>query len=124
MHPARFRPHERIADPGVFRRAFERKKSTSDGFLIVYGLENALGHPRLGISASRRRIRRAADRNRVKRLLREAFRLNKAELPEGVDLIVVPRGPNLTFEQAFQSLPTLARAVARRLSIRVAKTST
>jgi ribonuclease P protein component len=123
MHPARFRPHERIADPGVFRRAFERKKSSSDGFLIVYGLENSLEFPRLGISASKRRIRRAADRNRVKRLLREAFRLNKADLPEGVDLIVVPRGPTLTFEQACRSLPNLARAVARRLSIPIAKSS-
>lgn len=123
MHPARFRPHERIADPGVFRRAFERKKSFSDGFLIIYGLENALATPRLGISASRRRIRKAADRNRVKRLLREAFRLTKAELPEGLDLIVVPRGPSLTFDQARRSLPTLARAVARRLSIPIAKSS-
>ena len=51
------------------------------------------------------------------------FRLNKAELPEGVDLIVVPRGPSLTFEQACCSLTTLARAVARRLSVHVAKSS-
>jgi ribonuclease P protein component len=123
MHPARFRPHERIADPGVFRRAFERKKSSSDGFLIVYGLENHLGHPRLGISASRRKIRKAADRNRVKRLLREAFRLTKADLPEGLDLIVVPRGPSLSFDQARRSLPALARAVGRRLSIPVVKSS-
>jgi ribonuclease P protein component len=121
MHPARFRPHERIADPGVFRRAFERKKSFSDGFLIVYGLENQLGHPRLGISASRRKIRKAADRNRVKRMLREAFRLTRADLPGGLDLIVVPRGPSLSFDQARQSLPALARAVGRRLSLPVAK---
>jgi ribonuclease P protein component len=123
MHPARFRPHERIADPGVFRRAFERKRSSSDGFLIVYGLENSLGYPRLGISASKRKIRKAADRNRVKRLLREAFRLNKAEMPEGVDLIVVPRNASLTFEQVSRSLSTLAGAVGRRLSIHVAKSS-
>jgi ribonuclease P protein component len=121
MPPARFRPHERIIDPVVFRRAFERKRSTSDGFLIVYGLENGLAHARLGISASRRKIRKANDRNRVKRLLREAFRLSKAELPEGVDLVVVPRGPALTFEQARRSLPTLARSAARRLGVPVAK---
>ena len=38
--------------------------------------------------------------------------------PPGVDLIVVPRGPGLTFEQARRSLPSLARAVARRLGLR------
>ncbi len=117
----RFRPHERILDPAVFRRAFERKRSASDGHLIVYGVENGLGHPRLGISASKRKVRKACDRNRFKRLVREAFRLSKAELPSGIDLVVVPRGPGLTFEQARRSLPALARAVARRLGPIAAK---
>ena len=36
-------------------------------------------------------------------------------MPIGVDLVVVPRGPGLTFERARASLPSLARAVARRL---------
>ena len=121
MHPARFRPHERILDPTVFRRAFERRKSASDGSLIVYGIENGLDHPRLGISASKRKIRKASDRNRFKRLVREAFRLSKAELSPGVDLIVVPKGPALTFEQACRSLPNLARAVGQRLGVQAAK---
>jgi ribonuclease P protein component len=121
MHPASFRPHERIRDPAIFRRAFERKRSASDGWLIVYGVENGLDFPRLGISASKRKVRKANDRNRVKRLLREAFRLSKIDLPPGVDLIVVPRGPALTFENARKSLPDLARAVARRLGLQPAK---
>ncbi len=118
MTTARFRPHERINDPAIFRLAFERRKSVSDPSLIVYGLENGLPYARLGISASRRKVRMASDRNRVKRLLREAFRLGKADLPAGVDLIVVPRGPALTFEQARRSLPGLAQAAARRLGRR------
>jgi ribonuclease P protein component len=123
MQSARFRPHERITDPAVFRRAFERKKSASDGSLIVYGVENGLDHPRLGISASKRKIRKASARNQFKRLVREAFRLSKADLPPGVDLVVVPRGSGLTFEQACRSLPNLARSVARRLGVQVVKLS-
>ena len=112
----RFRPHERVLDPGVFRRAFERRKSASDAALIVYGVENGLPFARLGISASKRKLRKAVDRNRFKRLVREAFRLGKADLPVGVDLIVVPRGTGLKLSQALASLPMLARAVARRLA--------
>lgn len=117
----RFRPHERIRDPADFRRAFDRKRSASDAHLIVYGAENGLDHPRLGVSASRKRVRKAHQRNRVKRLLREAFRLAKAELPAGVDLVIVPRGPALTFDHARRALPELAKAVARRLGPTPAK---
>jgi ribonuclease P protein component len=112
----RFRTHERIKDPAHFRRAFDRKRSASDDKLIVYGVENGLAYPRLGLSVSRKRVRKAHDRNRVKRLLREAFRLSKVELPVGIDLVIVPRGAGLSFDEARKSLPDLARAVARRLA--------
>lgn len=118
---ATFRPHERINVPADFRRAFDRKRSASDATMVVYGVENGRDHPRLGISVSRKKIRKAVARNRVKRLLREAFRLSKAELPAGVDLVVVPRGPSLTFDQARRALPALAQAAARRLGIRPAQ---
>ncbi len=111
----RFRPHERVKAPTDFRRAFDRKRSVSDGVLIVYGAENGLDHARLGLSVSRKRVRQASSRNRIKRLIREVFRLCKAELPPGVDLIVLPRNPKMTFDDVRASLPALARDAARRL---------
>ncbi|WP_197710765.1 ribonuclease P protein component [Halorhodospira halochloris] len=49
--------------------------------------ENHRGHPRLGIMAPKRHLRRAVDRSRVKRLLRESFRTSvPADL--GVDVVV------------------------------------
>jgi ribonuclease P protein component len=116
MPPATFRPHERISRADDFRRAFDRRRSASDTFLVVHGVENGLGYPRLGLSVSRKRCGSAVARNRVKRLLREAFRLSKNELPSGVDLVVVPRGPLRSLAEARQSLLRLAQAVARRLS--------
>jgi ribonuclease P protein component len=112
-----FRPHERIKDPADFRRAFDRKRSASNDVIIVYGVENGREFSRLGLSVSKKRVRKAHDRNRVKRALREAFRLSKAELPLGVDLVIVPRGSSVSFAEARIALPELAAAVARRLGI-------
>lgn len=112
-----FRPHERIKDAADFRRAFDRKRSVSDAVLIVYGVENGLEHARLGISVSRKKVRRATARNRIKRLIREAFRLSKAEMPPGVDLVVLPRGPEFTYAAAEESMRRLAGDVSRRLRL-------
>lgn len=115
---ATFRRHERLRDARAFQRAFERRRSASDERLIVYAVENGLDHPRLGISLGRKKVRLATARGRIKRLLREAFRLNKANLPVGIDLVIVPRGGGLTFAEAMRSLPALARAAAARLGTR------
>ena len=113
--PASFRPHEKVKHPDDFRRAFERRRSVSDPFLILHGVENGRDYPRLGIAVPRKRVRAASARNRLKRVIREAFRLSKSELPIGIDLIVLPRDPGLTFKEARRSLPILARDLARRL---------
>jgi ribonuclease P protein component len=112
-----FRPHERIKNPADFRRAFDRKRSASNAAIIVYGVENGLEYARLGLSVSKKRVRKAHDRNRVKRALREAFRLSKAEFPVGIDLVIVPRDGSVGFAEARTALPELARVVARRLGI-------
>jgi ribonuclease P protein component len=83
--------------------------------MTIYGFENGLDHPRLGISVSKKKVKTAAARNRLKRLIREAFRLSKPELPIGLDLIVVPRAGVPRFADVRRSLPALARALERRM---------
>lgn len=115
MPPLTFPQTHRMKTPKEFERCYARKRSASDGVLVVYACENDLAHPRLGCSVSRK-IGNAVVRNRYKRLFREAFRLTQHELPRGVDLILIPRpGPEPTLEAVKASLVKLAHQAARKL---------
>lgn len=112
----RFPKECRIRRTSDFRRCYLRRCSVADDVLIVYGCENELPYPRLGLSVSRK-VGGAVDRNRWKRVLREAFRLLRHELPEGVDLVIIPRpGVPADFARAKDSMLELTRRVAKKLA--------
>lgn len=68
----------------------ERGRRVSSSSFTLHGLGNEVGHSRLGITVSRK-VGGAVVRNRVKRMLREIFRYNRAALAASLDLIVVAR---------------------------------
>jgi len=76
--------------PAEFSAVYEARVRESRGPLTVYARPNDLPHPRLGLSVSRK-VGTAVRRNRIKRRVREAFRLLQHDLPQGYDLLVVVR---------------------------------
>ena len=112
----RLRKAEHLRSPADFRRVYDRRVSAADDNLVVYGCENDQAHARLGISVGRK-FGKAVFRNRLRRLFREAFRLTRAEIPTGLDLIMIPRSPREpSLQDLKQSLPKLAQIVARKLN--------
>ena len=116
-----FPPTARLKTPAEFKAVYDRKRSVSDALLVIYTKENDLGRTRVGLSVSKK-IGNAVARNRCKRLFREAFRLNRHELPVGIDFIMIPR--NVTREptvaELSESLVKLLRDAARKLTPRPA----
>jgi ribonuclease P protein component len=72
----------RLRKPSEFRLVYEQGKRFEGRFMTVFIIPSQTDFQRLGITASKKAIGNAVQRNRAKRLLREAFRLNKAELNE------------------------------------------
>jgi ribonuclease P protein component len=118
----RFRKHEHLRRTQDFRRVYDRRRSVSDGWLIVYACENDLPYLRLGLSVSRK-VGPAVHRNRLRRLYREAFRLTRHEMPTGMDLVLIPRrSDEPALEDLKQALPRLVRHAARKLAQGEART--
>jgi ribonuclease P protein component len=86
----------RLSRSAEFERVYRQGRSKGNRFLVLYAFAHAqdgtrpAGGPRLGVSVSRR-VGGAVERNRVKRVLREAFWAEAERLPSGSDYVVVAR---------------------------------
>ena len=86
----RFRVCNRLKTPEQFKQVFSSKRRSSDDSFLFLANKNDYDRPRLGLAVPKKHINSAVERNRLKRIIRESFRLNQEKL-KGNDIVVVVR---------------------------------
>nr|WP_241015230.1 ribonuclease P protein component [Pseudomonas fulva] len=77
--------------PRHFKAVFDSPTGKVPGKnLLILARENGLDHPRLGLVIGKKSVKLAVQRNRLKRLMRDSFRLNQQALA-GLDIVIVAR---------------------------------
>jgi len=74
-----------------FQNVFNQGTNVVGKYMVVWFVKDCESGLRLGVVASKRTFRRAVDRNRAKRLLRESFRLNRTRIQTSGDLVIIAR---------------------------------
>lgn len=119
-----FLPREtRMVRKSDFERAWKNGSRARGDVLLVVVVANGTPWARIGLSVGKKVWKRAVDRNRVRRIFREAFRLTRHELPVGHDYILVPAAPKLRpeLEATRRELGRLGPKAVARLQAKLAE---
>lgn len=87
----RFQAHQRLLKRPEYDAVFTNPLvRSSDRYFTLLAIANQKTHPRLGLVVMKKRLKHAVQRNRIKRLARESFRLHAHKLPE-IDIVLLVR---------------------------------
>ncbi len=107
----------RLLDKAEYDAVFAEALKAGDQHFLLLARTNDKGHPRLGLAISKRQVRLAVQRNRLKRLVRESFRVRQHVLP-GADVVVLARNGAVgtSSEELSAALDRLWKKLSRRLT--------
>ena len=113
-----FPKKKRLVSNSQFRAVMARGRRLSNGLLTLYMAQNDLEYSRLGVSVGKSHGN-AVVRNRLKRLMREAFRQNQDRIPAGFDylLMISPRWPKKSNGEKTPKEPTFEQVKASLLAL-------
>ena len=88
----KFPKTDRILKRDLFRRVYEQGRKVQFRYFTAFVLAKQEQGVRIGVTATRK-IGNSVERNRARRLIREAFRKNKWLAPNGVDIVINVKRP-------------------------------
>lgn len=93
-----------------FRRVYNKGKSYGNRLVVMYILKNRLDYNRIGFSVSKK-VGNSVERNKVKRKMREVYRLNCKDIKNGYDIIFIPKynAKNATYKEIESAMLHLIR---------------
>lgn len=98
----------------LFRRLYRKGNSLANSFLVLYSRGNGLQENRLGLTVSAK-MGCAVKRNKVRRRLREIYRLNEEKFLPGHDFVIVVRSRGMTAD--YRQLEKALLSLANRLGV-------
>jgi ribonuclease P protein component len=80
----------RLVTPSQFSRVFDHPVKAVSDHITILAKFNDLDNPRIGLTIAKKKEKTAVGRNRIKRIIRDSFRLNQHNLPN-IDIVVIAR---------------------------------
>ena len=98
----------------LFRRLYRKGQSAANGYLVLYCRRNGSQTNRIGLTVSAK-LGHAVVRNKLRRRLREIYRLHEGSFCRGYDIVVVARSRSVT--ASYQQLERSYLALAKKLHL-------
>ncbi|MBA2653596.1 MAG: ribonuclease P protein component [Gammaproteobacteria bacterium] len=87
LKPKKLEKDSRLAAAESFQKVYRNGRKFRHHGISVLVCQNELAHSRIGISVAKKQVPRAVDRNRIKRIVRESFRLRRDDLTANLDMV-------------------------------------